>query len=216
MINLYAWDTPNGEKAVILLEELEVEYQLIPINILQGEQFEDWYLEISPSAKIPAATLSNNEDNETHRMFESGTILVYFAEKYQRFLSTEPRTKAEELSWVFWQTSGLGPMFGQYGHFTRKEDKIEYAINRYLNETKRLLQIIDKRLKDNKFLGGEEYSIADMMTWPWIKGAYLYLESVEEAELSSLSNLKGWYDEVNERPAVKSALAKLQKACENK
>jgi GST-like protein len=107
-------------------------------------------------------------------------------------------------------------MFGQYGHFTRKEDKIEYAINRYLNETKRLLQIIDKRLKDNKFLGGEEYSIADMMTWPWIKGAYLYLESVEEAELSSLSNLKGWYDEVNERPAVKSALAKLQKACENK
>ncbi len=195
-IDLYYWPTPNGHKITILLEELEVPYQIIPININKGEQFEPDFLKIAPNNRMPAIVDHEGESGAIS-IFESGAIMQYLAEEYGGFLPQETREKVEVMQWVMWQMGGLGPMAGQAHHFRLyAEDKIEYAINRYTNEVNRLYGVMDKRLADREFLAGE-YSIADMACWPWIKPY-----ERQGQDLNEFPNLKRWFETIEARPAV--------------
>lgn len=193
MIDLYTWTTPNGRKVSILLEELGVPYKSIPINIGQDEQFQPHFLEISPNNKIPAIV-----DRDTGvKMMETGAIMLYLAEKYDRFIGTgNDRWKAIE--WLMWQMGGLGPMAGQTHHFLKfNKGKSEYAEQRYQSETKRLYKVLNERLTGRDFITGE-YTIADMACWPWISRF-----EWQEIDLDEFPALKNWYIRIAERPATK-------------
>ncbi|MBF0277032.1 MAG: glutathione S-transferase N-terminal domain-containing protein [SAR324 cluster bacterium] len=201
-IDLYYWPTPNGHKITILLEEQEVPYQIIPINISKGDQFEADFLKIAPNNRMPA--IVDHEPSgggEPISIFESGAIMLYLAEEYGGFLPHEAREKAEVTQWLMWQMGGLGPMAGQAHHFRHyAQDKIEYAINRYTDECNRLYGVMDRRLKDRDFLAGE-YSIADMACWPWVKPY-----ERQGQDLSEFPNLKRWFETIEARPAVVKAI----------
>ena len=174
MIDVYSWATPNGHKVHIMLEEcgfrLGRDWRAIPINIGTGDQFRDDFLKISPNNKIPALVDPNGPDGKPISVFESGAILVYLAAKTGRFLPSSDRGKFEALQWLMFQMGGVGPMLGQNHHFRLyAPEKIEYAINRYTNEAKRLYGVMDRRLAKSKFLAGKQYSIADMATFPWLR-----------------------------------------------
>ena len=201
-IDLYYWPTPNGHKITILLEEQEVPYQIIPINISKGEQFEPDFLKIAPNNRMPA--IVDHEPSgggEPISIFESGAIMQYLAEEYGGFLPQETREKAEVMQWLMWQMGGLGPMAGQAHHFRHyAQEKIEYAINRYTDEVNRLYGVMDKRLADREFLAGE-YSIADMACWPWVKPY-----ERQGQDLNDFPNLKRWFETIEARPAVIKAI----------
>lgn len=169
MIDLYYWTTPNGHKITIFLEEVGLPYNIIPINIGAGDQFQPEFLKISPNNRIPAIVDHQPAGGgEAISVFESGAILLYLAEKTGKLISQDVRGRTEVLQWLFWQMAGLGPMAGQNHHFsTYAPEKIEYAINRYVNETGRLYAVLDKRLADREFIAGD-YSIADIAAYPWI------------------------------------------------
>ena len=168
MIDLYYWPTPNGWKITIFLEEAETPYRVIPVNIGKGEQFSAEFLRISPNHRMPAIVDPDGPDGRPISLFESGAILIYLADKIGRFLAREPRARYETLQWLMFQMGGVGPMFGQAGHFLRyAPEKIPYAIERYTNEAKRLCRVLDGRLADRAFVAGE-YSIADMAIFPWV------------------------------------------------
>ena len=198
MINLYFWTTPNGYKPAILLEELGVPYELRPINISKGEQFEPAFLKISPNNRIPAIVdQAPANGGEPIPVFESGAILQDLAEKEGRFLPTEPKARAEVLQWLNWQMGGIGPMLGQYFHFSRyAPEKIQYGIDRYRNEAERLYGVLDGRLEDRDFVAGD-YSIADMAIYPWIRNTI--------SEFPGFENVQRWYDRIAARPAVRRA-----------
>jgi GST-like protein len=164
MIDLYYWPTPNGKKITIMLEECELEYTVVPVNIGLGEQFEPGFLKISPNNRIPAIV-----DRETGlSIFEGGAILVYLAEKSGQLLPMQGADRAEVLQWLFWQAGGLGPMAGQHSHFVNyAEDPSPYARDRYAREYGRLLAVMDVRLRDRDYLAGD-YSIADIASFPWV------------------------------------------------
>ena len=194
MIDLYTWTTPNGRKVSILLEELGVPYNAIPINITQDEQFQPHFLEIAPNNKIPAI-----HDHETGvKMMETGAIMLYLAEKHGRFIGTgDDRLKCIE--WLMWQMGGLGPMAGQTHHFVKfNKGKSEYAEQRYQSETKRLYKVLNERLIGRDFIVGPEYTIADMACWPWISRF-----EWQEIDLNDFPALKDWYLRIAERPATK-------------
>ena len=193
MIDLYTWTTPNGRKVSILLEELGVPYKSIPINIGQDEQFQPHFLEIAPNNKIPAIV-----DHDTGvKMMETGAIMLYLAEKHDRFLgSGNDRWKVIE--WLMWQMGGLGPMAGQTHHFVKfNKGKSEYAEQRYQSETKRLYKVLNERLTGRDFITGE-YTIADMACWPWISRF-----EWQEIDINEFPALKDWYVRIAERPATK-------------
>src|SRR5436190_1168880 len=168
MIDLYYWPTPNGWKITIFFEESGVPYRVVPVNIGKGEQFTPEFLKISPNNRMPAIVDPDGPDGEPISLFESGAILVYLGEKTGQFLPREPRGRYDVLQWLMFQMGGIGPMFGQAGHFRRyAPEKIPYAIERYTNESKRLLRVLDGRLADRPFVAGE-YSIADMAIFPWV------------------------------------------------
>lgn len=193
MIDLYTWTTPNGRKVSILLEELEIEYTVHPIDISKDEQFQPHFLAISPNNRIPA--IVDNEANVS--MMESGAIMQYLAEKTGRFLSTDFSKRWATIEWLNWQMGGLGPMAGQTHHFVKyNPGKSQYAEERYQNETKRLYGVLDKRLADREFIA-DEYSIADMACWPWISRF-----EWQGIDLKSYKNLVRWYMRIAERPAV--------------
>ena len=201
MIDLYFWTTPNGYKPAILLEELGVPYALRPINISKGEQFEPAFLKISPNNRIPAivdqAPLGIGDPLS---VFESGAILQYLAEKKGRFLPSETKARAEVLQWLNWQMGGVGPMFGQYFHFSRyAPENIQYGIDRYRKEAERLYGVLDQRLEDRDFVAGD-YSIADMAIYPWIRNTI--------SEFSGFENVQRWIDLIAARPAVRRAYEK--------
>ena len=198
MIDLYYWPTPNGWKISILLEELDVPYKLIPVNITTGEQFEPDFLKIAPNNRMPAIVDHAPEDGgEPIAIFESGAILLYLAEKHGRFIPTDVRGRYEVMQWLFWQMGGLGPMAGQAHHFRQyAPEQIQYGIDRYTNEVNRLYGVMDKRLADREFLAGE-YSIADMAAWPWVVPYKNQGQDLEE-----FPHLKRWFETLKERPAL--------------
>ena len=201
MIDLYYWTTPNGHKITIFLEETGLEYKIIPVNISKGDQFEPEFLEISPNNRMPAIVdHAPAGGGAPVSVFESGAILLYLAEKTGRFIPDDLRGRAEVLQWLFWQMGGLGPMLGQNHHFNLyAPEKIPYAIDRYVNETSRLYQVLDNRLADREYMAGP-YSIADMASYPWIVPWKRQHQDIE-----TFPNLKRWFEAIRARPAVVKA-----------
>ncbi len=197
MIDLYFWPTPNGKKVSIMLEECELEYDAIEVNIGHGDQFTAEFLGISPNNRIPAIV-----DRETDiSVFESGAILMYLAEKSGRFMPQEIEERYEVLQWLFWQMAGLGPMAGQLSHFVNyAPEPVPYAHTRYENEYDRLLGVMNTRLEDREFLAGE-YSIADIASFPWVAG-YKRLGT----SLDPFPHLRCWFDTIKIRPAVRRGM----------
>ncbi len=193
MIDLYYWPTPNGRKISIMLEECELEYHTVPVDIGRGDQFRPEFLEISPNNRMPAIV-----DHDTAiSVFEGGAILIYLAEKSGRLLPKDQQSRFETLQWLFWQSGGLGPMAGQLSHFVNYvEDPVPYAHDRYANEYDRLLAVMDVRLRDREYLAGD-YSIADIAAFPWVM-PYRGLGN----DLDHFENLRRWFDAIKSRPAV--------------
>ena len=204
MIDFYFWTTPNGYKVLMFLEETRISYRIIPVNISKGEQFDLAYLKISPNNKIPAIVDHDPVGSgDPIAIFESGAILLYLAEKTGRLISSESNNRAEELSWLFWQVGGLGPMLGQNLHFgTYAPEAIQYAIDRYVNETGRLFHVLNNRLADREFIA-RDYSIADVASYPWI----LKHQSLQ-LELHDFPHLERWFYRVAARRATVRAYDK--------
>jgi len=193
MFDLYTWSTPNGRKISIMLEECGLDYEVHPINILENEQFAPEFLAISPNNKIPA--LVHREDGTS--LMESGAILLYLAERTGKL--HRRRDHWPTIEWLMWQMGGAGPMLGQAHHFVHfNPDVSEYAKARYSKEAERLYGVLDRRLGESTYLGGKDYSIADIATWPWI--ARFQWQGVD---LNQFSHVKRWYLEIADRPAVK-------------
>lgn len=208
---LYSLGTPNGVKVTIMLEELleaghaGAEYDAWIINIMKGDQFTSGFVDINPNSKIPA--LVDRSGPEPIRVFESGAILMHLAEKFGAFLPTDPASRAETLSWLFWQV-GTGPFIGGgFGHFyAYAPEKYEYPINRYAMEVKRIFDVANQRLANNRFLAGEEYTIADMANFPWLAGFVLgtaYNDASTFLSIHEYEHVARWVDEINARPAVR-------------
>ncbi len=206
MIDLYYWTTPNGHKITMFLEEVELPYSLIPINIGKGEQFQPDFLKIAPNNRIPAIVDRAPADGGSPiSLFESGAILLYLAEKVGKLIPTELRARADVLQWLFWQMGGLGPMAGQNHHFSQyAPEKIPYAINRYVNETGRLYAVLNKQLSEREFVAGD-YSIADIAIYPWIVPHENQGQSLE-----NFTDLKRWFEAIKARPATVRAYEKAE------
>jgi GST-like protein len=204
MIDFYFWPTPNGKKVAIMLEECDADYRVIPVNILKGEQFDESFLRINPNNKVPAI-VDHDVDGGELSINDSGAILQYLAEKYARFIPQDTAGRYLVLQWLYFQTSHVGPMFGQCGHFLGyAPEKIPYAIDRYQNETRRLYRIMDKRLADVPYLA-DDYSIADMAVYPWIEVRWLH-----EIDIEDYPNVHRWYQQIESREPVKRAMSLLK------
>jgi len=199
LIDLYTWSTPNGRKVSIMLEEVGLPYEVHPIHIGEGDQFEPEFLAISPNNKIPGIV---DRDNG-YKMFESGAILIYLADKTGRLLPGmgDYLARMDVMQWLMFQMGGVGPFFGQTHHFNRfAKEKIPYAIERYVGETKRLYGVMDKRLGEVPYLAGADYSIADVATWPWV--SRFDWHGLDDG-LNDFPNVKRWYNEIAAREAVR-------------
>jgi GST-like protein len=203
MIDLYTWGTPNGQKASIMLEETGLPYTVHPINITKGEQHAPTYLAINPNGKIPAIVDRDVENGLA--VFESGAILVYLAEKTGQLLPPG-NNRAKVLSWVFWQVGGLGPMIGQWGHFSRSApEKIPYAIDRYFDESLRLLGVLDHHLAHREYIV-DEYSIADIANYTWSASGLKFMKGQHPTIEEQFPHLKQWIDRISQRSAVVSGM----------
>ena len=207
MIDLYYWTTPNGHKISIMLEEAKLAYRVKPINIGRGEQFDPEFLTIAPNNRIPAIVDHVPKDGgQPLSMFESGAILEYLADKSGLFLPAAGRERYIVLQWLHWQMGGLGPMAGQNHHFCHyAPQKIEYAIERYVRETNRLYSVLDQRLANHTYVGGDDYSIADMAIYPWIVPWEKQGQTIEE-----FPDLERWFEMIKARPAVRRAYALVE------
>ncbi|WBU57281.1 glutathione-dependent disulfide-bond oxidoreductase [Paracoccus sediminicola] len=213
-IQLYSLATPNGQKVTIMLEELlarghsGAEYDAWLIDIGEGDQFGSGFVSVNPNSKIPA--MMDHSVNPPRRVFESGAILLYLAEKFGEFLPADPAARTEALNWLFWQMGSAPFVGGGFGHFYHYAPvKIKYAIDRYAMETKRQLDVLDKHLAENKFMAGDDYSIADMAIFPWygrLTTGGVYGEAVTFLEGKSYKNVLRWNDEIAARPAVQRGL----------
>ena len=198
MIDLYTAATPNGWKASITLEELELPYELHAIDLSSGAQKEPWFTAINPNGRIPAIV---DRDNDNFAVFESGAIMIYLAEKTGRLLPTDVKGRSRVMQWLMFQMGGVGPMMGQANVFTRYfPEKIPAAIDRYLRESRRLFEVLDRHLAGNEWLAGD-YSIADIANWSWV-----HIYDWPGVDISGLDNLKRWMDAVAARPAVQRGI----------
>jgi len=198
MIDFYTWGTPNGRKVSILLEELGLSYRIIPVNITNNEQFRPEFLAVSPNNKIPAITDPDGPDGQPLHLFESGAILIYLAEKHDRFLPKEGRARAEVLQWLMWQMGGFGPMLGQAHHFRRfAPEPIPYAVQRYTAEAERLYGVLERQLSATGAYVAGDYSIADMAIYPWT-----LRHDWQGIDLSLYPNVERWQALMASRPAV--------------
>ena len=201
MIDLYTWSTPNGRKASIMLEELGLPYNTHAINIGKNDQFKPEFVAINPNSKIPAIVDSQGPDGQPISIMESGAILIYLAEKAGKLLPASPRGRSVAMQWLMFQMGGVGPMFGQVHHFLRAaKEPVPYAIERYINETRRLYGVLDTRLGDREYLA-DEYSIADIATYPWV-ARYEW----HKTRLEDFPNVKRWFDAISARPAVERGM----------
>ena len=198
MITVYSWATPNGHKVHIMLEECGLPYRTVAVDIGAGDQFKPEFLAISPNNKIPALVDPDGPDGNPISLFESGAILLYLAAKTGRFLPEDLSARYEVLQWLMFQMGGVGPMLGQAHHFRLyAPEKIAYAIDRYTNEARRLYGVMDKRIAKRRYMGGDEYSIADMAIFPWLRSW-----KNQGIDWNDFPNLKGWFDEIGARLAV--------------
>ena len=206
MIQLYFWTTPNAYKVSILLEELEMPYEVIPIHIGKGEQFVESFLKISPNNKIPAIIDEVGPAGKPYSVFESGAILMYLASKANSaLLPAEPERYYLVLQWLMFQMGSMGPMLGQAHHFRKyAPEQLPYAIERYTKEATRLYGVMDRRLSEARFFGGDSYSIADIAVYPWLR-AYQW----QGQDLKDWPSIQRWYSEVRARPQVQKGLAVL-------
>ncbi len=206
MIDVWTWPTPNGHKVHIALEELGLPYNVIPINIGKGDQFRPEFLAITPNHRIPAIVDPDGPGGRRVELFESGAILIYLSEKTGgRLIPTDPIGRYTCLQWLMFQMGGVGPMFGQYNHFANyANDRIPYAIERYTNEVARLHRVLDKRLSEAAYLAGDEYSIADIATFPWVRNP-----DRRNIDLAVYPNVKRWHDAIAARPAVQRGVEVL-------
>ncbi len=203
MIDLYTWATPNGRKVSIMLEELGLDYTVHEVDISKGQQHEPEFLAVSPNNKIPGIVDSDGPGGEPIKMFETGAILIYLAEKEKSELyPTDALKRMVTLQWLMWQMGGVGPMFGQAHHFmfNPKED-VPYGIERYHKETKRLYKVMNGQLGENKFLAGGDYTIADIATFPWVDR-----KNRHQVDLADFPNVRKWHEMLWERPAVKKGM----------
>jgi GSH-dependent disulfide-bond oxidoreductase len=206
MIDLHYWPTPNGKKVTILLEELGMPYRILPVHIGKGDQFRDDFLKISPNNRMPAIVDDAPADGGPPiSVFESGAIMMYLAEKAGRFYPQDLRRRYDVTQWVMWQMANQGPKFGENGHFRRLGDKQgdqSYAVRRFTDETNRLYGVLNNRLYDRRYLAGDEYTIADMISYPWTVGWKNQGQDIEEFKY-----FRRWFDELSARPAVQRGLA---------
>lgn len=208
MIDLYTWPTPNGHKIHIMLEECKLPYRVHAVNIGTGDQFQSEFLKISPNNKIPALVDSEGPDGKPISIFESGAMLIYLAAKTGKFMPKSDRAKYEALQWLMFQMGGVGPMLGQAHHFRiYAPEKIEYGINRYTNEAKRLYGVMDKQLQSQPWIAGKTYSIADMAIFPWLRSW-----QNQGIDWADYPHLKAWFDRISERKAVQKAVQVLADA----
>ncbi len=204
MIELYTWPTPNGHKVHIMLEECGLEYNVHPINILEGDQFDPEFLKISPNNKMPAIVDPDGPEGKPYSLFESGAILMYLAEKTGRFMPQDVAGRYLVIQWLMFQMGGIGPMCGQAHHFRQyAPEQIEYAIDRYTNEVGRLYNVLDRRLAEVEYVA-VDYSIADMALWPWIRPY-----ERQGQDLADFPNLARWFKEIEKRPAVQRGVEVL-------
>ena len=205
MIELYTWPTPNGHKIHIMLEETGLKYNIHPVDIGKGEQFEPEFLKISPNNKMPAMIDTDGPGGKPFALAESGAMLFYLASKTGKFLPKDLSERWRVMQWVMTQMGHVGPMLGQAHHFLQyAPEKIEYAINRYRNEARRLYGVLDKELKTREWLACGEYTIADMATMPWLR-----FPERQGVDIEEFPNVKRWRDRIAERPAVKRAVEVL-------
>ncbi|UTP40011.1 glutathione binding-like protein [Phenylobacterium sp. LH3H17] len=206
MIDVHYWPTPNGKKVTILLEELALPYQIVPVRIGQGDQFTDDFLKISPNNRMPAIVDRAPADGGPPiAIFESGAIMLYLAEKAGRFLGHDLRSRYEVTQWVIWQMANQGPKFGERGHFSRVPQSAgdqSYAQRRFNDETHRLYGVLNNRLYDRPYIAGDEYSIADMISYPWTAGW-----EQQGIDMGEFKYFKRWFDEMAARPAVQRGMA---------
>ncbi len=208
MIELYTWPTPNGHKIHIMLEETGLAYRVHPIDIGKGEQFDPEFLKISPNNKMPAMVDTEGPGGKPFALAESGAMLFYLASKTGKFLPQDMAKRWKVLQWTMFQMGHIGPMLGQAHHFLGyAPEKIEYAMNRYRNEARRLYGVLDKRLKESRWLACEEYTIADMATMPWLR-----FPERQGVDIEEFPEVKRWRERIAERPAVKRALEVLKDA----
>ncbi len=210
VIDVYSWPTPNGHKVHIMLEECGLPYRVHPIDIGKGDQFTPAFLKISPNNKIPAIVDSQGPDGQAMSLFESGAILIYLAGKTGRFLPASDRGKYDTLQWLMFQMGGLGPMLGQAHHFRiYAPETVPYAVERYTNEARRLYGVLDRQLASNHFVAGDEYTIADMAIFPWLRSW-----QNQGIDWADFPHVKEWFDRIDARPAVQrgtAVLAELRK-----
>ena len=198
MITVYSWATPNGHKVHVMLEECGLPYRTVAVDIGAGDQFKPEFLAISPNNKIPAIVDPDGPGGQPMALFESGAILLYLAAKTGRFLPDDLAARYEVLQWLMFQMGGVGPMLGQAHHFRLyAPEKIPYAIDRYTNEARRLYGVMDKRIAKSRYIGGAEYSIADIAIFPWLRSW-----KNQGIDWNDFPHLKGWFDEIAARPAV--------------
>ena len=205
-IILYAWPTPNAFKISIFLEETGLPYTVKPVNIMEGEQFEESYLKLNPNNKMPTITDPNGPDGKTFSVFESGAILIYLAEKTGKFLPQDAAGRSSVIQWLMWQMAGFGPMLGQAHHFNKyaKVD-VPYAKTRYSNEANRLYGVLDKQLSKNNFVAGAQYSIADMAIYPWS----LHSET-QGVDLNEYPYIQRWQKTMEAREAVQRGMTFME------
>jgi GSH-dependent disulfide-bond oxidoreductase len=206
MLEVWTWPTPNGHKVHIALEELGLQYKVIPVDIGAGDQFKPEFLKITPNHRIPALVDPDGPGGQPFTLFESAAILIYLSERNGgRLIPKDPIGRYKCLEWMMFQMGGVGPMFGQWNHFAAYAvEKIPYAIERYTNEVKRLHRVLEHRLKEMHWLAGDEYSMADIITFPWIRGA-----ERRNIDLAEYPAVKRWHDEIAARPAVQRGVAVL-------
>ncbi|MCH8844573.1 MAG: glutathione S-transferase N-terminal domain-containing protein [SAR324 cluster bacterium] len=202
MIELYTWQTSNGRKASIVLEEMELPYNVHPIRIGEGDQFTPEFTKINPNQKIPAIIDLDGPDGMPITVFESGAILIYLADKTGKFMPAEARKRYEVLQWLMFQMGGIGPIFGQVHHFKRAaKEQVPYALERFGKEAERVYGVLDGRLAGNEWLAAGEYTIADIATYPWVS-RYDW----QEIDLGRFPNVKRWFDTISQRPAVQKGM----------
>ena len=211
MIDIYFWPTPNGYKITVMCEEVGLKYNIIPVNIGAGDQFKPEFLKISPNNRMPAIVDPDGPDGKPIAIFESGAILMYLAEKTGKLMPSDPRGKYNVIQWLMFQMASVGPMLGQAHHFrVYAPEKLEYAIDRYTNEAKRIYNMIDKQLSQTPYIAGD-YSIADIAIYPW-----LVPHNMQGQNLDDFPHLKKWYEGLRARPAVQAGLAAMADQLKNR
>jgi GST-like protein len=206
MIDLYTWTTPNGRKISIMLEEIGLPYKVIAVDLAKQQQLESAFTAITPNQKIPAI-VDHDAPGGPLAIFESGAILIHLAEKTGKLLATDVRKRAATMQWLMFQMSHVGPIIGQTGHFLQQApEKIPYAIQRFVNESVRIVTVLDQGLKGREYLAGD-YSIADIATYPWVVAAWAPFKQMMPEKIGELGNVQRWIDRMAARPAVERGMA---------